>query len=452
MSNTIQRVRDPVHGLIKFESDADLVAWNLLETLEFQRLRRIRQLGFSEFTFPSATHTRFAHSVGVYHNARKLMQVVEKVEGKNFDKDRAEEILFAALLHDVGHGPFSHAFEVARERIAASKGIDRIEKHEKYSAKIIRNPNGSIFPILERKRVGLAERIAAVIEADDPTDIYHAVISSSFDADRLDYLVRDRLMTGTGAGSIDTDWLVDNLTEKFVNTAQDDDPEPQGVQTFVFKFKGRQAAEDFLLARYRLYTEVYLHKTTRGFEALLSRLLQIVGDTSLPLDTLNLLTENALVAFLRGTETVEVYLELDDFVIWNVISSLAKCQHEEACKLSKRLLIRDHLHVLDLFSKCGNDDLALANAVRDIENFAGSELGVSIFKDAPEINLYSEQSGEAKKLHKVVRVQDGSGQPREITEFAETIISASLKKKRRMIRYYFLTMEKRDEAKKAIWG
>jgi uncharacterized protein len=280
MSNHVQRIRDPIHGLIKFEDDVDKHAWCLLESSDFQRLRRIRQLGFSEFTFPGATHTRFAHSVGVYHNARRLMKVVEKSEGKNFDKPRAHDVLLAALLHDVGHGPFSHAFEKAREELAIDNKHGPIEKHEKFSAKIIRDTTGSIFEILSKVEIGLPDRIAKMIETENPSDIYHAVLSSSFDADRLDFLVRDRYMSGTGVGAIDVDWLIDNLTEKLVNVGQDDDPDPQMIPTFVFKHKGRQAAEDFLLSRYRLYTEVYLHKTTRGFEAILSRLLRIVGNSS----------------------------------------------------------------------------------------------------------------------------------------------------------------------------
>src|SRR5690606_2098262 len=111
----------------------------------------------------------------------------------------------------------------------------------------------------------------------EPTDIYHAVVSSSFDADRLDYLVRDRHMTGVEAGAIDEDWLIDNLLKFEISEPQDDD-EPRLVSTFVFRLKGRQAAEDFLLARYRLYSQLYLHKTTRGFEQIIGALLFHIAD------------------------------------------------------------------------------------------------------------------------------------------------------------------------------
>jgi hypothetical protein len=114
MTDRNRRLRDPIHGLIVFDKndryETDMLAWRLIQTPEFQRLRRIRQLGVSEFVFPGATHTRFAHSIGVYHNARKLMQVVRDTEGADFKGDRARVVLIAALLHDLGHGPLSHGF------------------------------------------------------------------------------------------------------------------------------------------------------------------------------------------------------------------------------------------------------------------------------------------------------------------------------------------------------
>ncbi len=110
------RIRDPVHGLILFggstdadRNETDLIAWKLLDTPEFQRLRRIRQLGFSEFVFPGATHNRFAHSIGTYHIARKLADIIARQQDKR-DPERERVALLAALLHDIGHGPFSHTF------------------------------------------------------------------------------------------------------------------------------------------------------------------------------------------------------------------------------------------------------------------------------------------------------------------------------------------------------
>ncbi len=176
----------------------------MVDTPEFQRLRRIKQLGVSDFVFPNATHTRVAHSIGVFHVARILVEIIEREIsgiGQEFDPPRAEVAVIAALLHDLGHGPFSHTFE----GVQLSRGIGR--RHEQWTGDIIRNPEGNIRPLLDTYKPGgrFCGAVAALIEAEDPEDIYHAVVSSSFDADRLDYLRRDRLMTGTGAGAVDFD-------------------------------------------------------------------------------------------------------------------------------------------------------------------------------------------------------------------------------------------------------
>jgi HD superfamily phosphohydrolase len=197
-----QRVRDPVHGLIVFTAHGeyarvDQAAWQLLNTPEFQRLRRIRQLGVTELTFPGATHTRFAHSMGVFHTARRLGELIKHhtSQDADFDPVRARIATLAALLHDIGHGPFSHAFESVQKHRGVAK------RHEKWTAEIIRDRNGKISSILENQfRRGATSEIADMLEAENPTDEYHAIVSSSFDADRLDYLRRDRLMTGSGAG------------------------------------------------------------------------------------------------------------------------------------------------------------------------------------------------------------------------------------------------------------
>ena len=198
MTLRTQRLRDPVHGLIIFEENDNLaqLAWKLINTPEFQRLRRIKQLGVSEFVFPSAVHTRFAHSIGVFHTARELVRIIkrESTAARPLNGNCADVATIAALLHDLGHGPFSHTFE----RVQASRGVGR--QHEKWTAEIIRNTDGAIRPLLEAHRAGITEEVASLLAAEDPIDIYHAVVSSSFDADRLDYLRRDRLMTGTGAG------------------------------------------------------------------------------------------------------------------------------------------------------------------------------------------------------------------------------------------------------------
>jgi uncharacterized protein len=285
-----ERIRDPIHNIIVFD-DAGLVdeaVWKLLQTPDVQRLRRIKQLGVSEFVFPSASHSRFAHSVGVFHNARRLVQlikreiVLKRVEGE-FNEERAKVALFAALLHDIGHGPFSHAFEEARKALASERqdkasAKAKIRKHEVFTADMIEEESGEINQILGQSGVN-AKDVADLIRAETPTDMYHSVVSSSFDADRLDYLIRDRYMTGTGAGAIDTEWLMDNVRVAAIDFSPPDAGGGDQIfeHSFCFGYKARDAAEDFLLARYRLYTNVYFHKTTRGIEHLVSAFFRFIA-------------------------------------------------------------------------------------------------------------------------------------------------------------------------------
>jgi len=130
-----QRVRDPLHNIIEFAADEfEDVMWRVVQTNAFQGLRRIKQLGLSEFVYPGATHSRFAHSIGVFHTARRLMKIVEAHLGKSgFQESKARHALAAALVHDVGHGPLSHAFEAVGKRL----GLPMAD-HERISDRLIR--------------------------------------------------------------------------------------------------------------------------------------------------------------------------------------------------------------------------------------------------------------------------------------------------------------------------
>ena len=307
MTLRTQRLRDPVHGLIVFEEDDALaqLAWELINTPEFQRLRRIKQLGVSEFVFPSAAHTRFAHSIGVFHTARELVRIIERETAADttFSQPRADVATIAALLHDLGHGPFSHTFEGVQD----SRGTEK--RHEKWTADIIRSSDGAIRPLLDAYRIGFADEVASLVAAEDPTDIYHAVVSSSFDADRLDYLRRDRLMTGTGAGAIDFDWLMEHVRVADIvidapdnNTGED----TSTVATFCLDRKALPAAEQFLLSRYTLHEQVYLHKTTRCIEAMVGELLRRIAEAAAEPDTASAQTglqpSHVLLRFSLRTE------------------------------------------------------------------------------------------------------------------------------------------------------
>lgn len=201
-----QRIRDPLHDLIEFGDDPfEQILWRVLQTPSFQRLRRVKQLGFSEYVYPGATHTRFSHCIGAYHIAKNLLRVIrERSAAQQFNATLAQHAIAAALVHDVGHGPFSHAFEDIGKKLHL-----KMAKHEDVSDAIIRS--GDVGKIFDEMHTGLSANIADLIRAPGPSKIYGAVVSSQFDADRLDYMQRDRLMTGTRLGKIDLAWLTANL-------------------------------------------------------------------------------------------------------------------------------------------------------------------------------------------------------------------------------------------------
>ena len=450
MSRRTQLLRDPVHGLIVFEENDDLaqLAWELINTPEFQRLRRIRQLGVSEFVFPGAVHTRFAHSIGVFHTARELVRIIERESSavRRFDKFRADVATIAALLHDLGHGPFSHTFE----RVQKSRDAGR--RHEKWTAEIIRNADGAIRPLLEAYRAGLTEEVAALLAAEDPTDIYHAVVSSSFDADRLDYLRRDRLMTGTGAGAIDFDWLMEHVrvADIVIDAPESDSGEDTTkVATFCLDPKALPAAEQFLLSRYTLHEQVYLHKTTRCIEAMIGKLLTQISKVAANPDTASARTGLApnhvlLRFFAPDGETIDNYLALDDLAIAGSLEGMQQGDDLAIAEMAERLRERRLYKTLDL-GRFGSDFGKQRQAARRIDSKFREQLdNGSVIKDEDAVvGIYSPVGGDEDRMHNKLHILDADG-PREITEMSEMI--AALASKRQFTRYYFANAADRDAA------
>lgn len=321
MAFRAQRIRDPLHNIIEFRANEfEDAIWRAIQTLPFQRLRRIKQLGFSELVYPGATHTRFAHSIGVFHTARQLMSVIQAHLGeKDFRPAQAQHALAAALVHDLGHGPFSHAFEDVGTRLGL-----KLANHERMSDILIRS--AEVRQAFKPLGGGFVDDVADIIGAAGPGSIYSAVVSSQFDADRLDYMRRDRLMTGTHHGAIDFDWLVSNLEVGEVPAGVEEAKLPN-VQTFVLGPKAVYAAETYVLGLFQLYPTVYFHKATRGAEKLFTELLLLV--MSLAMDgqvaKTGLPEQHPIVRFAREPESVERFLALDDSVVWGALIDDVRC-------------------------------------------------------------------------------------------------------------------------------
>lgn len=341
---TAQRMRDPLHNLIEFRGNQfENALWGVIQTRPFQRLRRIRQLGFSELVYPGATHSRFAHSVGVFHTARNLMRIIREHLGEtNYHETLAHQALAASLVHDIGHGPFSHAFEDVGRRLKL-----KMADHEMVSDVLIRS--GELADALNVLGSGFANDVANIITKAGPGDLYSAVVSSQFDADRLDYMRRDRLMTGTEHGAIDFDWLLANL--KVGNIPSGVDEASLGnLETFVLGPKAVYAAETYVLALFQLYPTVYFHKTTRGAEKLFSEILirvfQLVRNGSAK--NTGLPPKHPLVRFAKKPEAVDSALDLDDSVIWGALSLLANAKDSIIQEFAVRLRDRKLYKAVDV--------------------------------------------------------------------------------------------------------
>lgn len=446
-----KRLRDPVHGLIVFDEtkDIDRLAWRLIDTPEFQRLRRIRQLGVSEFTFPGAVHTRFAHSIGVFHTARMLMEVVDREITRIKQEplpDKAEVALIAALLHDLGHGPFSHTFE----GVQASRGVKK--RHEKWTADIIRNPEGRLYPLLEEYRSGFTEEVASLLEKEDPEDIYHAVVSSSFDADRLDYLRRDRMMTGTGAGAIDFDWLKDNIrvAEIEIDAPEEDETgETRKVPTFCLTEKALPAAEQFLLARFTLSEQVYYHKATRCVEHMIGKMMRAIAKLasgrSVDRKRSGLSDDHPLLRFFgKAGETVENYLALDDALIFGSLEALSKAEDTVVRDMASRLRERKLYKTLDI-AEFGADQGTQRQKLRRIKGHFAEQIQAEtvMVDDNGSFGIYSEIGGESERMHKKLHIFEGEA-PVEISKKSTWIGALGTKK---LTRIYFADDADRTRAR-----
>jgi uncharacterized protein len=358
-----QRIRDPLHDLIEFNVDDDQlerILWRIVQTRPFQRLRRVKQLGFSDFVYPGATHSRLLHSLGVFHTARRLMGVVRKYTHP-FESSMAQHALAAALVHDVGHGPFSHAFEDVGKRLGL-----KLADHELVSDALIRD--SEIANELKVLGSGVPNDVADIVSGNGSSSVYSAVVSSQFDADRLDYMRRDRLMAGTKHAEIDFEWLIENLEIDEVASGVDETSLGK-VQTFVLGPKAVWAAEAYVLGLFQLYPTVYFHKATRGAEKiyteLLVRAIKLVQDGSI--DKTGLSISHPLVKFAKSPDNIEFALALDDTVIWGALSLMADSEDESISALARRLRDRNLYKCIDVRTCIARakGDLAATSAEAD---------------------------------------------------------------------------------------
>lgn len=376
-------IRDPLHDLIRIDDPTIL---ELIDSQPMQRLRKIRQLGLACLVFPGAEHSRFVHSLGVFHLSQQVADYLGRIQlpDKKFthlDEKRKKLLGFTALLHDVGHGPFSHLFE----RIARATLDNQYISHEDWTIQIIRK-HPTVSKILNSVDEKVIDSIHQILTHTYSPRYIGDIISSQFDVDRFDYLLRDSLMTGAKYGNFDLAWILRALKIGFVN--ENNNSKSPEIQVLAIDGKrGLNWVEMHLLGRHYMYKNVYYHKTIRAAESMLKVILSRVID----LIRINKLTSPhpVMSAFAEKKQpSLDEYLSLNDFTVLDWIEEWAnKCNDKILEDLSNRLYTRN------IFKTITIRDKKTFSRISDVKNFLkkkGYEPDYYLLEDEPRDVVYKD--------------------------------------------------------------
>jgi len=318
--------RDPIHGLIRIDPQ-DAFILDLIDTPEFQRLRRIRQLGVSCLTYHGAEHSRFVHSLGVFNFAQRIVEVLRRrYRGDPVDKylEQHERVIkAAALLHDIVHGPFSHVIERAFESKTS---------HETRTVRLVRDDSSAVHQILRDQASVDPGEVASLIDHTSPHMLLTDIISSQLDADRMDYLLRDSYCTGVRYCQYDADWVMNALCiGRSPDGGASGDTESSQWRLCLDCRRAKGAVEQFLLARAHMNEQVYFHRVTRGYEVLLLNLFKQAAcasdDETLPSGTPGVVAK--FVSRQRDDFTTDDWLKFDEAACYTAFQSWTS-GHEHA--------------------------------------------------------------------------------------------------------------------------
>lgn len=389
-------LNDPIYGLINI---ADDIIFDIIEHPYFQRLRRIKQLGLSHLVYPSAVHSRFSHAIGTTYLMGEVLQYLRQ-KGHSISDEEVESARIAVLLHDIGHGPFSHALEYS---------VVKKVSHEELSLIFMESLNEEFN--------GRLTTAIAIFKDEYPRHFLHQLVSSQLDVDRLDYLRRDSFFTGVSEGVIGTQRIL-----KMMEIVNDN---------IVVEKKGIYSIENFLNSRRIMYWQVYLHKAVLMAEHLLMKILKRAKEVHFKNEIL--FASPALDYFLKNEISKDMFITdsialnnfalLDDFDILSAIKVWAQNARDKVLQdLSQRLINRRFFKIE--FSTTEFSESKIAKKKEDCKkrfNLSDEEVDYYVFTDHTSNHLYSNEGGSIAILSK-------NGKIKDLAEVSEQLSASKLKK------------------------
>lgn len=377
-TNKLKILNDPIYGFITIPNE---LLFDIVEHKYFQRLRRISQMGLSYLVYPGAHHTRFHHALGCMHLMQKAVRVL-RLKGVEISEEETEALQIGILLHDIGHGPFSHAMEHS-----IVEGVS----HEAISSMFMEELNEEF-----NQRLTLAIQI---FKGTYKRKFLCQLISSQLDMDRMDYLKRDSFYTGVAEGNINSERLISMLTVV--------------DNVLMVEEKGIYSVEKFLLARRLMYWQVYLHKTGVVAEQLLIRVLkrakELVGEGQklYGSSALRYFLNNQITAENFTSETLHVFSQLDDY---DILSAMKEWVHHEDFVLSNlcNMIINRDLLKIKLKKKPPKKEKLHEHIEKLKERYAISEEEAAYFVFSGEISnlAYKKEGEKIRILYKNGKVTD----------------------------------------------
>ena len=397
--NKLKIINDPIYGFITIPSE---LIFDIIEHKYFQRLRRVSQMGMSHLVYPGAHHTRFQHAIGCTYLMQKTVQVL-KFKGVSISKEEEEALIIAILLHDIGHGAFSHALE---------HSIVNEISHEEISLKFME--------VLNTEFNGKLTLAIRIFKGKHPKSFFNQLISSQLDIDRLDYLKRDSFYTGVAEGNVNSERLITMLN--VVNNE------------LVVEEKGIYSVEKFIIARRLMYWQVYLHKTGLIAERILVKVLQRAKELTekgikLPAsDALQFFLSNKINRQTFDNNVLETFAQLDDY---DIISAIKSWQNHDDLVLSmlSKTIIQRNLPKIKLQSNLFDNQELL-----QIKNNIKTKLKITS-KELPYFFLEGKVSNHAYSIEKSpIHILFKNGELKDIVQASDHLNLKALTKP--VIKYY----------------